>query len=673
VSNLPSESLHKLEALGKKVVHMPAIWRLRALQQLARWGVREETLLIVMAALVGLITAGAAWCFEECVKFLQIHYFQALVQRFDLTGKWIFFLPFIPALGGLAMSLVRLLFRRANSSLHGLSSVLLSLIRDRGRLRATLPLETMFTSSLTIGTGGSAGPEAPIAIIGSGIGSIIASLAGISRTNSASLIGCGAAAGISAVFDAPIAGVLFAMEVMLRDFSVKTFTPIVISAVIATTAFHAMRPEDHAGVVRGVFELPSGITEVVFNFREIPNFIFLGIVCGLLALFLTWLMESTSDLFHHLKTIPPFFQPAVGAGLSGLCGVILILIIGVGGHLRTPGSWYVPIFASGYPTVLQTLTPDAYSQPDRIASSSTVAATAARSLSTRAASASTTPATTPAIPAQRVTLVLWVLLLLCLFKILATSFTLGGGGSGGVFAPAMFIGATAGGAVGIALHYFVPAVQPSVYALVGMGAILAAIIQAPLMGIILLFELTRNYQVMLPIMLSACTATVLYRAVMKESIYTIPLTKMGVRAGAAVGISALRRIGIDQLPHRIAAVAQPGQTLSEIVARSQATGASDYVVADESGAYLGLLNDEDVRAVMLAPESAPLLLVGEVMRTNVPPLKPTDNLEAAWDLFARHDVDQLAIVTSPPAGKPAITGLVDRADLMRRYHEELGG
>ncbi len=655
---------------------MPAVWRLRFLQQLARWGVREETLLICMAALVGLITAGAAWCFEKLVELVQVHYFEALVQRFDLTGKWIFLLPLLPAAGGLAMSLVRLLFHRAHSSLHGLSSVLLSLIRDRGRLRPSLPIESMLTSSLTIGSGGSAGPEAPIAIIGSGIGSIIATLAGISRMNSASLIGCGAAAGISAVFDAPIAGVLFAMEVMLRDFSVKTFTPIVISAVIATTAFHAMNPALHTGVVHGLFELPTGVTQVTFSFHEIPNYLLLGILCGSLAIALTWLMEYATHLFHNMKRVPRLLQPALGAGLSGICGVVLLLILGAGGHLRTPGagSWYVPIFAGGYPSMMQTLNPDAYSAPERIASSSTAPATApVKILASRPTN--TTATTTPATPPTRAALLLWVLVILCVFKILATSLTLGGGGSGGVFAPAMFVGATAGGALGIALHVFSPGVQPSVYALVGMGSILAAIIQAPLMGIILLFELTRNYEVMLPIMLSAVTATVLFRAVMKESIYTIALTKMGVRAGAAVGIAALRRIGIDQLPHRIAAIASPGQTLSEIVTRSQATGASDYVVADANGAYLGLLNDEDVRTVMLAPESAPLLLVGEVMRTNVPPLKPTDNLEAAWDLFARHDVDQLAIVgsTPPPACKPIITGLVARADLMRRYHEELGG
>ena len=625
----------KLENLGRKVVRMPGVWRLRVLQQLARMGVREEMLLIAMAGVVGVISAGAAWCFEQCVDLLQIHYLQNLVERFDLTGRWIFLLPILPALGGLAVSLVRLLFRRAHSSVHGLSAVLLSLIRDRGKLRHTLGLEMLMTSSLTIGTGGSAGPEAPIAIIGSSVGSIVGTLAGISRTNSATLIGCGAAAGISAVFDAPIAGILFALEVMLRDFSVKTFTPIVISAVLSTTTFHAIQTEHHHGIVRGLFEFPAGGPALTFSFHEIPMYLVLGILCGLLGILLTWLMESVSEFLDRRLKLPPFWRPAVGAGLSGICGVLLILLLDHAHYIRTAGNWYVPIFGSGYTTIMHVLDASTYQH-------------------------------------NTINLTLGILVLFCISKIVATALTLGGGGSGGVFAPALFIGATAGAALGMAMQHFFPDTQPNVYALVGMGSILAAVIQAPLMGIILLFELTRNYQVMLPIMLSAVTATVLFRAVMKESIYTIPLTKMGVRTGAAVGISALRRIGIDQLPQRIAAIARPGQTLSEIVARSQVTGDADYVVTDEKDVYLGLLNDSDVRTVMLAPESAPLLLVGEVMRTNIPPLKPSDTLEAAWDLFARYDVDQLAIVGTQN-GKQAVAGMVARADLMKRYHDELGG
>jgi CIC family chloride channel protein len=240
-----------------------------------------------------------------------------------------------------------------------------------------------------------------------------------------------------------------------------------------------------------------------------------------------------------------------------------------------------------------------------------------------------------------------------------------------VFAPSLFIGAMAGGAVGSGLRHLSAAAQPSTYALVGMGAVLAAIIQAPLMGIILLFELTRNYQVMLPIMIAAVSATMLYRAVYGESLYTQPLRRMGVRAGAAVGITALRRIGVDQLPLKPAVVARPGDPLSDILRRMQESTTQNLVVLDDRERYLGLLTAAEIRTVLLAPEAASILLAGEVMRTDIPPLRLTDTLEAAWELFARHDVQEAAVV-SGPADRQLVQGVISRADLMRRYHEELG-
>ncbi|HVS70336.1 MAG TPA: chloride channel protein [Phycisphaerae bacterium] len=631
--------MNRIEELGMRVVRMPGVWRLRVLQRLARWGVREETLLILMAVAIGFAAAGAAWVFEHLVGLLQSDYFRVLAERFDLTGRWIILLPLLPAVGGIAVSVVRRAFGHERSALHGLSAVLLSLIRDRGRLKHTLGAETLLASSLTIGTGGSAGPEAPIAIIGSSVGSIIAALAGISRSNSATLVGCGAAAGISAVFDAPIAGVLFALEVMLRDFSVKTFTPIVFSAVIATTTFRGLHNGGGGGLARGLFEVPTHGAAVSFNLYETPNYLLLGLVCGVLAVVLTALMENVGHWFRRMRPVNPFFHPALGAGISGVCGVVLMIVLRPAVYARSApgaGNWYVPIFASGYPTVMQALDPSAYVNGHMIAG-----------------------------------LTIGVLVVLSVTKILATAFTLGSGGSGGVFAPSLFIGATAGGALGLGMRDLGMAVHPSAYALVGMGAVLAAIIQAPLMGIILLFELTRNYQIMLPIMLAAVTATVVYRLAMKESIYTLPLREIGVRLGAAVGMGALRRIGVDQLPLRRAPVAKPEESLAEIVKRSQASGSTDYVVLDSKGAYLGLLTGEDVRVVMLAPESAPLLLVGEVMRTNVPPLKMTDTLEAAWDLFARHELNQLVVLRGEGKNQQ-VEGMLARGDLMRRYHEELG-
>jgi CIC family chloride channel protein len=344
-------------------------------------------------------------------------------------------------------------------------------------------------------------------------------------------------------------------------------------------------------------------------------------------------MDGTARGFVRLKVIPRVYWPASGALLSGFCGVALLLFLGHAGNPRGDPA-YVPIFASGYPTIVQALEPAGY---DGGALNLTFAALA----------------------------------FLCAAKVIATSFTLGGGGSGGVFAPSLFIGAMAGGAVGVGLRHFSAATEPSTYALVGMGAVLAAIIQAPLMGIILLFELTRNYQVMLPIMIAAVTATMLYRAVYRESLYTQPLRRMGIRAGAAVGITALRRIGIEHLPLKPAVVARPNEPLADVLARMQETTSHDFVVLDERDQYLGMLTALDLRTVILAPESANILVVGEVLRSDVPPLQRDATLEAAWELFARYDVHEAAVLDGRTK-HPRLQGVITRADLMRRYHEELG-
>ncbi len=616
----------------RRVAHMPAVWRLRVLQALARWGFREETLLIVLAIVIGFCSAGAAWVFEEVLWLIRHNYYQRIAVGHLTAGYWILLLPLLPAMGGLALSGIRLLFRATHSKLHGLSNVLLSLIRNTGKLPPLLGLETLLASSVTIATGGSAGPEAPIAIVGSSVGSIVGDALGISRRNLPILIGCGAAAGISAVFDAPIAGVLFAMEVMLRDFSVRTFTPIVISAVIATTAFHNFHPTAAGQHVHGLFSLPTDVA-YAFTFKEMPFYAVLGIICGLSSVIFTWLMEHTQHWIERVKALPALLRPAVGALLSGILGILLIWLFRHNALVQQSflQSAYVPIFDNGYDTVKQAIDPQFFK-------------------------------------GGALGLTLGFLTLCYVFKIVATSLTLGSGGSGGVFAPTIFIGATGGAMFGLVLKHFSPEVQPSAYALIGMGAVLAAVSQAPLMGIILLFELTRDYQVMLPIMLAAVTAVIIHQMMLGESIYTRPIRAMGIRLGSAVGVSALRRVGIDELELQPPPVVRPNDSLSEVLLRGQKTGTTDWVVLDELGRYLGLLTLDDLKVVMLEPESAPLLLVGEVLRSDVPPLKPTDTLDMALESFARHEVVHLAVVD---ATNSQVKGVLSRDDLLRRYHLEL--
>ncbi len=622
---------------------MVQTWRLRALQQLAKWGVREQTLLVMLAFLVGLATGAATWLFKECVEFFHHYLFVPLAVKSGATLHWqsYVFLPLAPMVGGLLLVLWRKLWSRDKSPVHGLASVLLSLTRESGRLKPSLGAETIVASSLTIGSGGSAGPEAPIAIIGSSIGSLVGNSVGISRRNLPVLIGCGAAGGISAVFGAPIAGVLFAVEVMLRDFSIRTLTPVVISSVISTTMYNAIVGSTQTS---GLFQMPLNTGNLVFNFPELPWYLFLGVVCGMLAVVFTQAMTWVENIAQRRSVrVKSFFYPILGAGLSGVCGIVVLVLFRHDPFMASRfAHGYVPIFADGYPTIRRAIDPNWYNGLHHFNGHS-------------------------------VRIGLEFLLVICLLKIVATSFTLGSGGSGGVIAPALFIGAAGGGALGIVLHTYNPHIQAATYALVGMGSVLAAAIQAPLTAIILLFELTRNYAIMLPIMLAAVTATVIQQIFIGEGLYTLPLKKLGVKLGSAVGLSALQRINLDQMPLIAAAVAHSDEPLSAILQRIAESPVSDFVVQDRKGNYLGMLTVDDLRPIFLEPQAAPLLLVGDVLRTDVPPLKITDTIAAAVEAFSRHDISHLAVMDAikPGAEPPVILGLLSRSDLMRRYYQEI--
>jgi CIC family chloride channel protein len=627
--------------LVQDAVRMPAVWRLRVLQKLAQWGVREETLLIGLAVLIGLAGGTAAWLFKSWVEWLEKSLFSAPAQGLHAT-VYVFLLPLFPAVGGLLVSLVRWVFRTGKGPFHGLTGVLLSLIRSGGKLPHKTGLEAFVTSGITIGSGGSAGPEAPIAIIGSSLGSSIGALAGISRRNLPTLVGCGAAAGIGAVFDAPIAGVLFALEVMLRDFSVRTFIPIVVSGVIGTTMFHTLLRATPGHPLHGLFEVPTNGSAFVFTFGEVPSYVLLGIFCGLIAMLFTYAMRGVEKAAERLRRVPRFVKPALGAALSGLCGVLLLQLFQHQPLVQEPFSQeaYVPIFSGGYPTILRMIDPSWY-QP-----------------------------AAHAINGQAVALGLEFLVALCVLKIVATAFTLGSGGAGGVFAPSLFVGAAAGGIFGLIVSHFVPQTAPSAFALVGMGAVLAAVIQAPLMAILLLFEITRDYAVMLPIMLTAVIATVMYQLVFGESLYTFPLRKQGIRVGSAAGMSALRRIGLDQVELTPVNTIQAGQPISALLARTQDSPATNYVVVDQRNRYLGLITTADLQQVLLQPELMPLLLAGDICRSEVPPLQITETLETALELFARHEVSALAVVRRRP--QEELAGMLTRSEAIKHYHSALG-
>jgi len=602
-------------------------------------GFEREWWLIAVGAAIGSVTAlgaiGFAWALHELEHWVAV----AREHGEALAGLWL--LPLIPMLGALASGL--LVWRFASEAKgHGVPQVMKAIIQRDGEIPLRVGIVKIFASIFTVGSGGSAGTEGPIVQIGAVAGSFLGQRLNISREQLRTLVGCGAAAGIASIFNAPIAGVFFVLEILLRDFSVRTFSPIVVSAVFSSALTHALTGENVA-----IFAAGQTLAGYEFTFAELPSYVALGVVCGLVAVGLNFLLHGFEDFFAEKVRVHAAIKPVVGALLLGLLGIAFLLVERAAGGPETNAP---PFFGNGYATIRHLLDPLSYT--DAIDGLGVIGA----------------PLLTE----------LWLLAALVVCKAVATSLTLGSGASGGVFAPSLFLGAVAGGAFGLALQALglIPDNgSPAAYALVGMAAVVAGSTHAPLTAILILFELTQNVYVLLPIMLAAVVATIVSQLVERDSVYTYKLRREGVLVGAAKDLTLLRRLRVSDvdptpIPDEPVYASDP---LGKLIALHASHNVPDFVVVDDAGGYLGMVTGADMRAALIDREAVPLLLVAEVMRTDLPTLRSHDTLDRVMDKFSRHDVAGLCLVGEPtdahPAGAPR--ALVTRSKVMHRYQRAL--
>ena len=266
---------------------------------------------------------------------------------------------------------------------------------------------------------------------------------------------------------------------------------------------------------------------------------------------------------------------------------------------------------------------------------------------------------------------LGMLLFLCLAKIAGTCLTLGSGGSGGVIAPSLFLGATTGAFFGVIVEkwHIGHGNEPSFFAVIGMGAVLAAVVHGPLSSILILFEVTEQRNIILPAMLVSIIATGVARMIFPDSVYTLTLRKRGVRVGTGADLTILRRQTIEQVrlePVMIFSAATPVETL---VNKTVASGMSDFVIADSSGDYAGMVVSTDLNTVLIDREALPLLLAGDLVRLDLPCVKSSDDLASVLEIFSQHEVARLPVCLSSNPGR--VIGLVSRRALMNQYHEAL--
>lgn len=608
--------------------------RLLLARVLRRLGLQEDSYLVVLAVLIGLLAAAAACGFHLFIETVRDHLFGAVSPDL-LYGPGVWLLIVWPTLGGLVVGLFGRLVGRHG---HGVPQVIESVVRRQGFMRPTATFETIFTAGVTIGSGGSAGAEGPIIEIGAGIASAIGQLFRVARHHMPILIGCGCAAGISAIFNAPIGGVLFTIEVVLQDFSIRAFMPLVLASVVANvmtqTIFH-----DLIGVsYDAIFAMPNmGEALGGVSWAQLPAMTGLGVFCALGAVALMRLMFRVESAVAAWR-MPPWLKPALGGAALGVMGVAYITIMGwcVVGHAKPISFTQYPMpafFGDGYGAVRQLLKPEFYAS----------------------------------LPAGQ----LWALLIvLIVAKIIATCLTLGSGGSGGIIAPSLFVGAAIGGTVGFALQQsgHPGTIHPGLYALLGMGAVLAAVVHAPLAAILILLELTRDHHIILPAMLCSITATGLARLMCGESIYTHALLKRGLHLSRAGELSVLRQTTIEQVGLEPVTAVRLQSTFRELLTLL-GDDLRDVIVLDPKGRYAGMVTRRDIERALLQPESIPLLLVSELVRSGYPVLSTSDDLASAVAHFAIHESDALPV--RGDGGQGQVIGMLSRARLMRQYQSAL--
>jgi len=551
----------------------------------------------LLAIFIGAIGGLGAIAFRFLIKFFQNIFYQNPNDFLTFCHTVPFYLKIlIPALGGAVVGPIIYFFAKEAKG-HGVPEVMEALVLKGGRIRARLTFLKMLVSAICIGSGSSVGREGPIVMIGSSAGSIVGQFLKASQKRLRTLVGCGAAAGIAATFNAPIAGVLFAVEILLNDFRLEKFTPIVLSSVTATAI---------ARHYYGDFPALKAPPYHLINPTEFGFYILLGIIAGFISILFIEALYRTEDVFDALP-IPEYLCPLLGGAILGIILVFLPHVFGV-----------------GYGTINLALT---------------------NSLSWK------------------------ILLLLVFIKILTTSIILGSGQSGGIFAPSLFIGAMTGGAFGYAIHQLLPNITASsgAYALVGMGAVVAGTTHGPITAILIIFELTGDYMIILPLMVSCIISTFITTTLKDGSIYTIKLKRRGLDIHMGLDQTILQSFRVKDAMARDFQTISEQANLEEIIDIFGESKHSYSLVINLRKELTGIISSHDVRKTLY--EKKETVKAIDIAAKKIVSVTPDDTLQDALKKLGTIGVSQLPVVAEE--GSKRILGVVSAKDIISFYERAL--
>lgn len=571
--------------------------------------INEKKFILFLSFLVGIFTAFAALILKSFIHLIK----NFLTDNFDTTGANYLYLVY-PVIGIFLSGLfIRNIVK--DDIGHGVTKILYAISRRQGRIKRHNIWSSVIASAITIGFGGSVGAEAPIVLTGSAIGSNLGSVFKMEHKTLMLLVGCGAAGAIAGIFKAPIAGLVFTLEVLMIDLTMASLLPLLISCVTAATVSY---------IFTGTEALFQFSQDQAFEMERIPYVIMLGIFCGLVSLYFTRAMNSFEGVFRKYSN--PYVKLAIG-------GVLLSVLIFL----------FPPLYGEGYETIDLLLGRSGAADWDSVMNNSLFYGYG--------------------------NMLLVYLSLIILFKVFASSATNGGGGCGGIFAPSLFLGCISGF---VFSHFFndtgiAPDLPEKNFALMGMAGLMSGVMHAPLTGIFLIAELTGGYALFLPLMIVSVSSYLTIIVFEPHSIYSMRLAQKGELLTHHKDKAVLTLMKLENVIENDFQVVRPQMDLGELVKIISKAKRNIFPVVDDSGELLGIVLLDDIRNIMFRQELYHRFKVDKLMVSPPAILSVNDSMEAVMKKF--DDTKAWNLPVMDEHGK--YIGFVSKSKIFNSYRQVL--
>ncbi|MFV0468980.1 MAG: chloride channel protein [Dysgonomonas sp.] len=573
--------------------------------------IKENHFLIFISFLIGISTAVAALVLKALIHLIQ-HF---LTDNFDITQANYLYLLY-PVVGILIAGLFVKYIVKDDIS-HGVTKILYAISQRKSFIKAHNTYTSVIASSITIGFGGSVGAEAPIVLTGAAIGSNLGRILRIEQRHLMLLIGCGAAGAIAGIFKAPIAGLVFVIEVLMLDLTMSTILPLLVSSVTAAT---------FAYITTGTQAMFNYAHAEAFDLERIPYVIVLGLFCGLVSLYFTRAMNWIENIFRKLNYWQKF---AMGASILS----VLIFLL-------------PPLYGEGYNTINTLLS-------GNVNTESILAGSLFYSFKdTR----------------WGIVVFLGSILLL---KVFASSATNGGGGTGGIFAPTLFLGCIAGfvfsySANGLHLtgNMHLP---PENFALMGMAGVMAGVMHAPLTGTFLIAELTGGYELFLPLMIVSMISYATIKLFEPHSIYAMRLAKKGELLTHQKDKAVLTLMSLQTLIETEFQVLKPDMTLGDVIKLISSSSRNVFPVVNKDGRFIGIVLIDNIRNIMFRPELYNRFKVSRIMTAPPAIIKVNMPMKKIMNCFDETKAWNLPVVDE----NDIYLGFVSKSSILNTYRKVL--